>query len=352
LFVVARNSSFTYKGKAVDVRQVARDLGVHYVLEGSVRRSGDAVRIAGQLIDAATGGHVWADRFDGTMRDIFELQDDVTARVVAALAPSVRDAEIDRARRKPTDNLTAYDQYLRAWYFMHRGGRADSDEALALVRAALDADPRFALAAALGGMIGWANREDSRSAAMFLIDIAQDRAQEDSEVCLMVAHVLSVFGGEPDRVERLYRRSLEMNPNSAWALTMWATYCVRSRRCDEAVVSVERARRLSPREPYRYLHEVILGVAFGLQGHHNESITHLKRAVQDEPSFATAWAFLSAVHAHHDQMEEAHEALAGFMKLKPDGTLRSISPEMREFYPDRTAADFVIDGLRKAGLPE
>ena len=146
LFVIARNSSFTYKGRAVDVKQVGRELGVRYVLEGSVRKAGDRVRITGQLIDASTGAHLWADRFDGGLEDIFDLQDQVTASVVGAIAPKLEQAEIERAKRKPTESLDAYDYYLRGMAGVHRWTREANDEALKMFYRAIELDPDFASA--------------------------------------------------------------------------------------------------------------------------------------------------------------------------------------------------------------
>jgi adenylate cyclase len=359
LLVVARNSSFIYKGKAVDVRQVARELGVRYVLEGSVRKSGERVRITGQLIDATTGGHIWADRFDGALADIFDLQDDVTTRLVGALAPNVRDAEIDRARRKPTASLTAYDCYLRALYFMHRGSKADSDEALALIAVALEADPKFALAAGLGAMIhnrrvayGWAKTLDAASAAAALIDVASERASDDADICMMVAHASSVFGGEPDKTELLYRRSLEMNPNSAWAWTMWSTYGARRGRQDEALAAVDRAKQLSPRGPFGFHHEWVLGVCAVRQRELDRADLHFRRSIQDVSAFRLSWAFLTATAAMRGDLKEAQWGLGEFLREQPDETVTTFAGTLRLASFEAALVEFVMDGLSRAGLSE
>ena len=153
LFVIARNSSFTYKGRAVDVKQVGRELGVRYVLEGSVRKAANRVRITGQLIDASTGAHLWADRFDGALEDIFDLQDQVTASVVGAIAPKLEQAEIERAKRKPTESLDAYDYYLRGMASFHQWTREGNNEALPLFYKAIELDPRFRLGLWHGGVV-------------------------------------------------------------------------------------------------------------------------------------------------------------------------------------------------------
>jgi Tfp pilus assembly protein PilF len=317
------------------------------------------VRITGQLIDATTGGHIWADHFDGELADIFDLQDDVTARLVGALAPNVRDAEIERVRRKPTASLTAYDCYLRALYFMHRGSKADSDEALTLVARALETDPQFALAAGLGAMMhnrriayGWAKTLDAAAAASALIDIASERAGDDADICMMVAHASGVFGGEPDKTERLYRRSLEMNSNSSWAWTMWATYCARLGRTDEAVAAVERARRLSPREPLGFHHEFVLGLCAVQQHELDRAELHLRHSVQDNSAFRLSWAFLAATVAMGGNVKEAHRALGEFLKEQSDETATSFATTLRLASFDKTLVEFVMNGLCRAGLPK
>ena len=153
LFVIARNSSFAYKGRAVDVKQVGRELGVRYILEGSVRKAGSRVRITGQLIDTSTGAHLWADRFDGALEDIFDLQDQVTASVVGAIAPKLEQAEIERSKRKPTENLDAYDYYLRGMAGLHQWTREGNDEALSHFYRAIELDPEFCLGLRHGGAV-------------------------------------------------------------------------------------------------------------------------------------------------------------------------------------------------------
>jgi TolB-like protein len=191
LFVIARNSSFTYKGRAVDIKQVGRELGVRYVLEGSVRKAGNHVRITGQLVDVLTGAHLWADRFDGILENIFDLQDSITASVVGAIAPKLEQAEIERARRKPTDSLDAYDYYLRGMASLYQWNREGLGEALKLFYKAIELDPRFASAY---GMAAWCYIRRIAEGAMI------DRATESAEA------------------ERLARQAARLGKDDALAL--------------------------------------------------------------------------------------------------------------------------------------
>ena len=228
LFVIARNSSFTYKRRAVDVRQVSRELGVRYVLEGSLRRTANRVRITAQLIDATTGGHLSADRFDGTLDDIFELQDQVAASVVGAIAPELERAEIERAKRKPTESLDAYDYYLRGMANLHQGTREAINEALPLFYKAIELDPNFASAYA---MAAWCHLW--RKANGWMIDRAQEIAEgarlarravelgrDDAVALTRSGSALGHFGGDLDSCIALLDRALVLNPNlaSAWFL--------------------------------------------------------------------------------------------------------------------------------------
>ena len=225
LFVIARNSSFTYKGKAVDVKRVARELGVRYVLEGSVRKAANRVRITGQLIDTATGAHIWADRFDGTLEDIFELQDQVASCVAAAIEPKLLRSEIERAVRKPTESLAAYDLYLRALAkytatFDMAGGNAAID----LLRRALAIDPSYAPAAAYVGairawqaMVGARLSPDETAEALRLARLAIERGRDDADVLWMASHALSLLAGDHKTAADALERSVLLNPNSVGA---------------------------------------------------------------------------------------------------------------------------------------
>ena len=260
LFVIARNSSFTYKGRAVDMKQVGRELGVRYVLEGSVRKAGNRIRIAGQLIDAETGAHLWADRFDGALEDMFDLQDHVTSSVVGAIAPKLQREEIKRARRKPTENLDAYDYYLRGLARARRWTRDANNEALQLFCKAIELDPGLACAY---GMAAWCYVR--RKARGWMIEPVQENAEavrlarkavhlgsDDPVALCMGGYALAFVAHEFDDAAAFMDRGLAVNPNlaRAWMLSAWLR--VWRGESDLALDHVARAMRLSPLDPSLY----------------------------------------------------------------------------------------------------
>jgi TolB-like protein len=272
LFVIARNSSFTYKGKAVDVKQVGRELGVRYVLEGSVRKGGNRVRITGQLIDTTTGAHIWADRIDGSLEDVFELQDQVASSVVGAIEPKLRISEIDRATRKPTASLDAYDLFLRALAQAHKMTPESVTEAIALSHKALQLDSSYAAAAGLAAWCrgiqrgqGWvlpAGPEDAEG--ILLGRIAIEFGANDPDALWMAAYGLAIATFDLTTALSALDRALVLNPNSAHA---WGTKAlVESFRGDaRAAVAIEasnRAIRLSPLDPLSYIYKFAGALAY------------------------------------------------------------------------------------------
>ena len=263
LFVIARNSSFAYKGRSVDIRQVGRELGVRYVLEGSARRSDDRLRITGQLIEAATGAHIWADRFDGKLSDIFELQDEMTARIVGAIAPKLQLAEIERAKRMPTGSLRSYDYYLRGLAYFHRDERQANCEALELFHKAIELDPDFATAY---GMAAWCYNQRLRNG--WLTDLSEGRTEtrrlalraaelgrEDAVALTTAGSSLAQVLQELDAGIALIDRARALNPNfaTAWSSSAWA------QKLPRRTGHRDRARRARhPVEP--------AGSAFALHG--------------------------------------------------------------------------------------
>jgi TolB-like protein/class 3 adenylate cyclase len=265
LFVIARNSSFTYKGRAVDVKQVARELGVRYVLEGSVRKAQNRVRITGQLIDTATGAHIWADRFDGALDDIFELQDHVASSVAGAIEPKLRQSEIERASRKPTANLTAYDLYLRALAQSYRFTDEGFAQAVAFARQALAIDPSYAPAAAMVGWCRGAQRVQEWGAlsdqdigeACRLARQALEAERDDTETIWQAAWTLYLFAGKAAMAAVALDRALALNRNAAHAWMARGRIHASRNEPEAAIEAIERARRLSPFDPYAFFTPVL-----------------------------------------------------------------------------------------------
>jgi adenylate cyclase len=358
LFVIARNSSFTYKGRAVDVRQVGRELGVRYVLEGSVRRAGDRLRLTGQLIDAHDGTHLWADRFDGQMEAIFDLQDEMTTQVVAAVIPRLQTAEIERSQRSRPESLDAYDLYLRAVSAVREMTQDASDKALSLVRRALEIDPAYAVAAGLGA---WARTlrvaqnwpldlEAEKADGVKLGRLAVLKGQDDADALAAGGYALAFLGGELEEGMRAIERAVDLNPNNAMALghAGWVRNYLGQPR--DAVTALERSIRLSPRDPTLFRAQAALACAHLFLGDLEEAILWGRRAVEGNPQYTVTYRTLISALAHAGRIEEAHAALARLAALLPNLSLRML-PEHTVFKHSGWL-DCLLDGLRKAGFPE
>jgi len=357
-FVIARNSSFTYKGRAVDVKQIARELGVRYVLEGSVQQAGDQVRITGQLIQAETGMHIWANRFDGGLADIFGLRDQVTASVVAAIEPSLRRAEIERARRKPTEKLDAYDCYLRALPHFGTLTREGVGEAIALLDRAIAIDPHFALAKALAARCyawrnpqGWADAPgDETATAVRLGREALQDGDDDPSVLWMVGFTLWQLRVDFEGAIELYDRSLALNANCAQALALRGWALGTAGRLEEATTSLQQALRLSPVDPEAFFTMSALGWTCLMAGRATEAVQWTSRALRERPSFAPALRFHAVCLVELGRLGEARDTVAFLLQLEPGLT----ASKLRERAPisnERLMSAF-LDGLRKAGLPD
>jgi TolB-like protein len=358
LFVVARNSSFTYKGRAVDVKQVGRELGVRYVLEGSVRRAGNHIRIAGQLIDAETGAHLWTGRFDGEREDMFDLQDNVTSSVVAAIAPKLQREEIKRARRKPTENLDAYDYYLRGLAYSRRWTKDSNREALQLFCKAIELDPRLASAY---GMAAWCHV--FRKAHYWMTDHVQERAEairlarkavhfgEDDPVALcMGGYALAFIAHQFDDAAAFMDRGLALSPNLAqtWTLSAWLR--IWRGEPDLALDHVARAMRLSPLDPSMAGMHGAMAYAHFLGSRYDVASLCAEKAMRDNPASLLAICVFAASNAFAGQLEPARAGVAQALEWSPD--LRASNLE--DLAPFRLADHFAkfANGLRKAGLPE
>jgi len=353
LFVIARNSSFTYKGRAVDVKQVARELGVRYVLEGSVRKAGNRVRITGQLIDTETGAHIWADRFDGALDDIFELQDQVASSVAGAIEPRLRQAEIERANRKPTESLDAYDLYLRASALRDKHTDESIEEAIALLKRALAIDADYAPAKAL---IGWSRvhqishgrtpvAEADRAEAVAFARQALEMGKDDPDTQWMAGFTLLPFAGERAVAAAAIDRALMLNPNSAHA---WMSRgYVSAPEPDKAIEAFEHATRLSPLDRLRRTFLTGTGLAHLYAGRYDDALDWAERALREEPEYTNALRLKAVACAHLDRIEEAREAIRRLLQVQPWRTVASFS----RLVPPQAQA-MHAEGLRKAGLAE
>jgi TolB-like protein/Tfp pilus assembly protein PilF len=359
LFVIARNSSFTYKGRAVDVRQVGRELGVRYVLEGSVRKAGNHVRITGQLIDTATGAHLWADRFDGNLENIFGLQDSVTASVVGAIAPKVEQAEIERAKRKPTGSLDAYDYYLRGTpLFFGQMTRQSNEEALRLFNKAIELDPDFALAYARAASCytirkinRWmADPRQEVAEAARLARRAVDLGKDDALALAFAGLVLAFVVGDLDDGAAFVDRALSLNPNLAiaWAFSGWMNICFGEH--DIAIEHEARAMRLSPLDPRLWSWQFLTALAHFYAGRYDEAVSWAEGTLRPQPNYVPALRVAAASNAQAGRLEKAQKLMARLRQLDPVLRISNLADIM----PLRRREDFARyeEGLRKAGLPE
>ena len=355
LFVIARNSSFTFKGRAVDVKEVGRQLGVRYVLEGSVRKASGKVRIAGQLIDAVTGAHIWADRFERDLMDIFALQDEVTVAVVLAIEPKLFQAEIAIATRRRPENLTAYDYYLRArqqYYLLTREGVA---EGLRLAHRALELDPRFGLAAALAGVrhmhnvvFGYAvDPQFDRKEAVRLFRLALSIDDSDPDTLALACVTSAFMVGDCESEIEMADRAVALNPNSylAWTNRGWV-YNIAGLPA-EALQSFERAIRMSPVDPALHRSFAGMGLAFIELGRFDEAIAAGKKALRQNPSYPGTYRYLASAFAHLGRDAEARAVAARLLELDPAFTISASIAR-----GGQQNSKLLIEGLRKAGLPE
>jgi adenylate cyclase len=355
LFVIARNSSFTFKGKAVDIKEVGRRLGVRYVLEGSVRKASGKVRIAGQLIDAVTGAHIWADRFERDLTDVFALQDEVTVAVVSAIQPKLLQTEIAMATRRRPENLTAYDLFLRTMQQFYLTTREGLAETIRLAHRALELDPRFGLVAALAGMChmrnviwGYANDPQfDRTESVRLLRLALSVDDSDPDTLAMAALISAFMVGDCESEIEMADRAVALNPNSfnAWNYRGWV-YQIAGLP-EEGVRSFERAIRMSPVDPLLHLSYLGMGVAFIELRRFDEAIVAGKKALRQNPSFAQTYRCLASAFAQLGRDAEAREAAARALEFDPAFTISAWIAR-----GGQSNSKLWTEGLRKAGLPE
>ena len=358
LFVIARNSSFTYKGKSVDVRQVGRELGVRYVLEGSVRKAGNRVRLTAQLIDATTGHHVWADRYDRAFEDIFVVQDEITHSIIGAIAPGIVAAEIQRTRGKDTAELGQWERMMRAHWHIRRFTRTDCLEAIRIIEDLLQRDPTNALALAdlaynwhMGGFLGWT--KEPIPVAMERMGEAAHRAVacDDRDATAQTSLALyELFSNQHDDAIKRLKRAIELDPNSSFARGNLGVAFNFGGEPDLALAALDEAKRLSPRDYLMVIWHTASAWSHLSAERFAEAMDCARQAIEFNPNFPDTHGVLAASAALLGRMGDARSGLEGFVRLLPGLTLgdpRLIRPFRRASDRDR-----FLHGLRKAGLPE
>jgi adenylate cyclase len=351
LFVIARNSSFTYKGRSIDVRQVGQELGVRYVLEGSVRRAGNRIRIAGQLISATDRAHVWADRFDGALEDVFDLQDRITESVVAAIVPTLQRAEIERARRKVTDSLDAYDHYLRGLEAIHAPTRAANENALQCFYAAIQNDPNFAVAyGAAATSLAWKKSngwfEDSARESRLAAELGSD----DSVALTWAAWALTFAAYDLASGTELIERALMLNQNTrmAWHVSGWIRTWIGEP--EAALEHFARAERLSPLDPLTFNTHTGVAYAQFFRGRYDEASAWAQRALRERSRYYGALRIAAASYACAGRMEEAKTMISAMIQVDPSLRLSNLQERLGPYRPEPVSK--LRDALRSAGLPE
>ncbi len=358
LFVVARNSSFTYKGRAVDVKQIGRELGVRYVLEGSVRKAANRVRITGQLIDASTGVHMWAERFDSALEDIFDLQDQVTVKVVTAIVPEIERAEIDRAKRKPTESLDAYEYFLRGMASFYQGTRNAIDDALQLFQKAIALDPGFSSAHGMAAWChvqrksyGWTKDRAQESAAIERLARLAIRLGKDDPIALYTGgYALTQVQDQLETGAAMIDRALALDPNlsAAWHLSGW----VRIYLCEPetAIEQFMHVMRLSPLDPFLFGTQHGMAAAHFLASRYDEASSWAEKVLRGHPNYLPGLRMSAASNAFAGRLADAQKTMARLRQIDPG--LRVA--DLNDVVPFRRPEDFAryVEGLRRAGLPE
>jgi TolB-like protein/class 3 adenylate cyclase/tetratricopeptide (TPR) repeat protein len=358
LFVIARNSSFTFKGKAVDIKKIGRALGVRYVLEGSIRKAGGRVRITGQLIDAASGAHLWADKFDGSLEDMFDLQDRITMSVVAAIAPKLDQAEIERSKRKPTEKLDAYDYYLRGLVVVEGATKDENEEALRFFYKAIDIDVNFALAHAMV-----ARCFTLRKANGWMADVAKESAEtakvarravelgrDDAAVLSRAGYALARVVFEPEEGADLIERALVLNPHLSSAWQFGGLLKAFRGEPETAIEHLAHAMRLSPLDPSLYSMQTATALAHFVAGRYDESVLWAEKASREDPNFLPAIRIIATSAGISGQLERAQKAAKRMLEIDPAFRVSRLADHVPLRRPDDLAR--YAEGLRRAGLPE
>ncbi|MEO8669171.1 MAG: tetratricopeptide repeat protein, partial [Bauldia sp.] len=356
--VIARNSSYAYKGRAVDVRDIARELNVRYVLEGSLRKAGDRVRVTAQLIDAETGAHIWADRYDGALGNLFDFEDQIAERVAGALHPSIRSAEIALAKRRRPENLQAYDLVLQAMPHLWAHRREENVEAIALLERAMELDPSYARATAVAA---WARAQHvvyswtsdiaaERAAGARLIEQAATTVGDDPTALSALATAVMLLQGDLDRAEHFVDRALSLDPNLAWGWTRRGFLSVYRGNGAEGIGCFEKAIRLSPLDPLSFNSYIGIGLCNFAEGRPAEAVGWTERAMREKPGMTWAYRDLATFLAHAGQIERARGVVAKLLEVRPGLTVTQVGDALHFIEPKLLAR--YLEGLRLAGLPE
>jgi adenylate cyclase len=355
LFVIARNSSFTYKGRAVDVKQVGRELGVRYVLEGSVRKAADRVRITGQLIDAATGAHLWAERYDRKSDDIFALQDEITLSVVGAIEPSLRLAEVERVKRKRPDSLDAYDLVLQAQADVYSRMPEHVTKALVLLERALVLDPAYALAHAYAAesyhtlFLRGGLHEENRTASIRHAEAAIVHGQDDALALAFAGFVIGMDKHDHPAAFAAFEAALAISPSSALTYMLGSIVLAWGGEAERAIEWGERGLRLSPFDPYRSSAFLSLSLGHYHRGRYEEAVAAARKAVQSSPGFSISHMLLAAPLAKLGRLEEAKAAAARVLELQP---VFRFSRHLAGLDCAPALAASLTEAFRVSGLPE
>jgi TolB-like protein len=354
LFVIARNSSFTYKGKAVDVKRVGRELGVRYVLEGSVRKADQRVRISAQLIKAETGVHLWAERYDRSLEDIFALQDEITLSIVGAIEPSLRDAEIARVERKRPDNLDAYDLLLRALPHVFVAMPEQASRAMPLLEQALALEGDYAAAHGLLALcheilfVRAGFKQENRVAAIRHARAAITHGRDDAMALSLGGFVIGMVEHDRPAALEAFERAQALSPSSAFTLFTGCTVQAYAGNAERAMEWAERALRVSPIDKLAYVPHLALATGYFLRGQFEEAAHAARRAVQSNPEFSVSHSILAAALAKLGQVEAAKAAAMQVLALQPSFSSHEFCAAVG-IVP--TLAKPLTEAWRRAGLP-
>jgi adenylate cyclase len=356
--VVARNSAYAYKGRAADVRDIARELGVRYVLEGSLRKSHDRVRVTAQLIDADSGSHLWADSYDGQVDNLFDFEDEIAEQVAGAVNPSIQQAEIALAKRKRPESLAAYDLVLRALPHLWAHRREENAEAIRLLDEARKLDPGYARATAVAAwaraqhvIYSWTDEvEKTREESRVLIEEAADKVGDDPTALTALATATTLLLGDLGRARHFVDRALVLDPNNAWAWSRRGFMEAYGGRGEEAIAAFEHALRLSPLDPFSFNSHNGIGFANFVLGRYDQAIEWTLRGMREKSGMTWAYRDLAAYYALAGRIDDARNAIAELTKTRPHLTIAKVGEALRFVEPK--VLERYLSGLRLAGLPE